>query len=108
VRVLGVPVLSPKAAVERVASDLDATTRLIRGAPAQLDRLLELGEEIVALGARVVDLVERLDRRAEAISALGERCWSWARRSTSWAGRSIAAGRRSSIVPPAWSPPASA
>lgn len=43
-----------------------------RATPAQLDRLLELGEEIVALGHRMLDLAERIDDRAEAILTLGQ------------------------------------
>jgi hypothetical protein len=72
-RVLGVPIESPQAVVNRIASDVGAIARLARSAPAQLDRLLELGEEIVVIGRRVLDIAERLDRRAEAVVALGER-----------------------------------
>jgi hypothetical protein len=71
VRIFGVPVLSPQALIEQTASDAGAVMRLVRGAPAQLDRLLELGEELVLLGHRMVDLAERLDARAEAITSLG-------------------------------------
>jgi hypothetical protein len=72
-RLLGVPIESPQAVVNRLASDVGAIARLARTAPAQLDRLLELGEEIVDIGQRVLDIAERLDRRAEAVVALGER-----------------------------------
>lgn len=72
-RVLGIPVVSPQAAIERTVADLDAAARLIRGAPEQLDRLLSIGEELVSLGHRMVDLAERLDRRAQRIERLGGR-----------------------------------
>lgn len=70
-RILGVPVLSPQALIEQAVSDASAAVNLVRTGPSQLDRLLELGEEIVALGHRMVDLAERLDARAEAITSLG-------------------------------------
>lgn len=54
-------------------SDLAAVARLARLAPAQFDRLVELGEEIVAIGLSVQEIAERLDSRADAIMALGER-----------------------------------
>lgn len=54
-------------------TDLAAVARLARSAPRQLDRMLELGEEIAAIGRQVLSLAERLDARAEAIMELGER-----------------------------------
>ncbi len=54
-------------------SDLAAVARLARLAPAQFDRLIELGEEVVAIGHRVQTIAERLDARADAMMALGER-----------------------------------
>jgi methyl-accepting chemotaxis protein len=59
--------------LNRVLSDLGAVARLARSAPAQFDRLLELGEEVVAIGRSVQEIAERLDQRAEAVMALGER-----------------------------------
>jgi hypothetical protein len=73
VRLLGVPVEAPQAIVNRVVSDLAATARLARSAPARLDRMLELGEEMVAIARNVLAIAERLDARAEAVIALGER-----------------------------------
>ncbi len=72
-RVLGVPIETPQAIVNRVVSDLAATARLARSAPARLDRMLELGEEMVAIARDVLAIAERLDARAEAVIALGER-----------------------------------
>jgi hypothetical protein len=54
-------------------SDLAAVARLARVAPAQFDRLLELGEEMAAIGRSVLEIAERLDERADAIMVLGER-----------------------------------
>jgi len=54
-------------------SDLAAVARLARLAPAQFDRLLELGEEMAAIGRSVLEIAERLDERADAIMVLGER-----------------------------------
>jgi hypothetical protein len=73
VRVLGLPLEPPQAVVSRVLSDLGAVARLARLAPAKLDRMLELGEEIATIGREVLEIAERLDRRADAIMALGER-----------------------------------
>jgi hypothetical protein len=72
VRVLGIPIESPQATVNRLLTDLAAVARVARAAPRQLDRILELGEEIAAIGHRVLAVTERLDRRAEAIMRLGE------------------------------------
>jgi hypothetical protein len=72
IRVLGIPIAPPQTVVNRLVSDVAAIARLARTAPRQLDRLLELGEELTELGHRVVDITERLDRRAEKIMQLGE------------------------------------
>jgi hypothetical protein len=73
VRVLGVPIETPQSVVNRVVNDLAATARLARSAPARLDRMLELGEEMVSIARNVLAIAERLDARAEAVIALGER-----------------------------------
>jgi hypothetical protein len=72
-RLLGLPIETPQTIVGRVVSDFGAVARLARTAPAKLDRMLELGEEIAAIGHRVLEIAERLDRRAEALMVLGER-----------------------------------
>lgn len=54
-------------------SDLGAIARAAQQAPAQLDRMMALGEEIASIGRDVLAVAERLDRRAEAIMALGDR-----------------------------------
>jgi methyl-accepting chemotaxis protein len=71
--VLGLPIDTPQAIVNRLLSDLSAVARLARSAPARLDRLLELGEEMAEIGRSVLAIAERLDARAEAVMALGER-----------------------------------
>jgi uncharacterized protein (DUF3084 family) len=73
VRVLGIPIESPQATVNRLLTELGAVARLARAAPRQLDRVLELGEEIAQIGHEALAIAERLDRRAEAIMALAER-----------------------------------
>jgi hypothetical protein len=72
-RVLGVPIESPQTVANRVLSDIGAIARAARQAPAQLDRMLALGEEIASIGRDVLGVAERLDRRAEAIMTMGER-----------------------------------
>jgi hypothetical protein len=72
-RLLGLPIESPQAVVHRVLSDLGSVARLARSAPGQLDRILELGEEIAAIGRGVLAVAERLDQRADAITSLGDR-----------------------------------
>src|SRR5580692_11057333 len=72
-RVLGIPIESPQTVANRIASDIGSIARLARSAPAQLDRMLELGEEIADIGRGLLEIAERLDRRAEAVMALGER-----------------------------------
>jgi uncharacterized protein (DUF3084 family) len=73
VRVLGIPLESPQSIAARVVSDVAAIARLARSAPARLDRMLELGEEMVAIARSVLEIAERLDDRADAVIALGER-----------------------------------
>lgn len=72
-RVLGFPLESPQTVVNRALGDLSAIARLARTAPPQLERILELGEEMAAIGHGVLEIAERLDQRAEAALALGER-----------------------------------
>jgi hypothetical protein len=73
VRLLGLPLEPPHAIANRIVSDLGAVARAARAAPAQFDRLLELGEEMASIGRAVLEVAERLDRRAEAVMLLGER-----------------------------------
>ncbi len=72
-RILGVPVISPIAAGERMASDARAVVRMARAAPAQLDRVLELGEEIAQTSRAALEVAERLDQRAQLFLDLAER-----------------------------------
>jgi hypothetical protein len=72
-RVLGLSLESPQTVANRIASDVAALARLARAAPAQLDRMLELGEEIASIGRGLLEIAERLDSRAEAVMALGDR-----------------------------------
>ncbi len=72
-RLFGFPIETPQTVINRAVSDLGAVARLARAAPAKLDRILELGEEIAGIGRQVLEIAERLDRRAEAIMLLGER-----------------------------------
>jgi methyl-accepting chemotaxis protein len=71
-RVLGVPIESPQTVVNRIVSDLGAISRAARVAPAQINRMLELGEEIASTGRRVLEIAERLDQRAEAALSIGQ------------------------------------
>jgi hypothetical protein len=73
VRVLGVPIDSPQAVLNRLLSDLGAVARAARMAPERLDRLLELGEEITTLGRNVLEVAERIDSRADSMLAITER-----------------------------------
>jgi hypothetical protein len=70
--VLGLPIDPPHVVLQRVLSDLGAIAGVARAAPRQLERMLELGEEIAAIGREVLQIAERLDRRAETFVALGE------------------------------------
>jgi len=72
-RVLGFPIESPQTVVNRALSDIAAIARLARTVPTQFERMLTLGEEMVAIGHGVLDIAERLDRRAEAVLSIGER-----------------------------------
>jgi hypothetical protein len=73
VRVLGFPLESPQVIVNRALTDLGAVARMARTAPAQLERIAELGEEMAGIGRGVLVIAERLDQRADAALALGER-----------------------------------
>jgi hypothetical protein len=70
---LGLPIEPPHVIVNRVLSDLSAVARAAREAPAQLDQMLDLGQEIAAIGRSVLEIAERLDERAAAILVLGAR-----------------------------------
>ncbi len=72
-RLLGVPIESPQTVVNRIVSDVGAVARMARTAPAQINRMLELGEEIATTGRAVLEIAERLDRRAEAVLSIGKR-----------------------------------
>lgn len=73
IRVLGLPIELPQAMVNRAFADLAALARVARRAPVELERMLELGEEIARIGREVLALGEALDRRADAMIALGKR-----------------------------------
>ena len=72
-RVLGLPLESPQAIVNRALADLGAVARAARTAPAQLQRILELGEEMAEIGRGVLEIAQHLDQRADAALELGER-----------------------------------
>jgi hypothetical protein len=72
-RLLGVAIESPQTVINRALSDLAAVARLARTAPGQIDRMLELGEEIASIGRGVLEIAERLDSRAEAVLRIGNR-----------------------------------
>src|SRR5205085_4858974 len=72
-RLLGVPIESPQTVVNRIVSDVGAVARMARTAPAQFNRMLELGEEIASTGWAVLEIAERLDQRAEAVLSIGQR-----------------------------------
>jgi hypothetical protein len=78
-RVLGIPLESPQAVLERTLSDLHAMGRLARTAPSQIARLLDLAEDGIATLHALLELAERLDIRAESIVGLGERLDAQAR-----------------------------
>ncbi len=71
-RLLGLPIEPPQAVLNRIVSDLGAVARAARAAPAQLERMLDLGEEIALIGRAVLEVAERLDRRAGAVMMLAE------------------------------------
>jgi hypothetical protein len=64
-RVLGLPIESPQTLANRIASDIGSIARLARAAPAQLDRILELGEEIAAIGRGLLEITELLAMGSE-------------------------------------------
>jgi methyl-accepting chemotaxis protein len=64
---------SPQQIATRFIGDLLAVERLVRSAPAQVNQLLALAEEIVAIGYQVLKIAERLDAGAESFGQLGER-----------------------------------
>jgi hypothetical protein len=72
-RLLGVPIESPQSVINRILSDLGAVARMARVAPAQIDRMLELGEEMAMIGQGVLEIAQRLDERAEAVLSIGQR-----------------------------------
>ncbi|MBV8942990.1 MAG: hypothetical protein JO240_14785, partial [Solirubrobacterales bacterium] len=72
-RVVGIPVQSAQGLIGGALADLAAIARLARIAPAQLERILELGEEMASIGQDVLEIAERLDGRADAALALGQR-----------------------------------
>ncbi len=72
-RLFGVPIELPQTVLNRILSDLGAVARFARTAPAQIDRGLELGDEIASIGREVLEVARRLDRRAEAVLQIGER-----------------------------------
>jgi hypothetical protein len=72
-RLLGVPIESPQTVVNRILSDLGAMARAARMAPGQIERMLELGEEIASIGRGVLEIAQRLDERAEAVLSIGQR-----------------------------------
>jgi hypothetical protein len=57
--------------VGRAIDDAGAALRLARGAPGQIERLLHIGDQIVAIGRDLVALGERVDRRGAELIALG-------------------------------------
>jgi hypothetical protein len=59
--------------ITRIAADLGAIARFAVLAPAQMERMLELGEEIASIGWQVLEIARDLDRRGQAIMMLGER-----------------------------------
>src|SRR5436190_14997657 len=72
-RLLGLPLDSPQTVVSRALTDLGAIAQMARTAPGQLERILELGEEMADIGCGVLEIAERLDQRADAALSLGER-----------------------------------
>jgi hypothetical protein len=72
-RVLGVPIPTPRAAASRVFTDALALERLVRTVPDQLERGIRIGGELVAVGHQLVESGNRLDDRAASFNELGER-----------------------------------
>ncbi len=54
-------------------SELRAIDQLVRSLPGQLDRGLEIGEEIAEIGRRMLEIAERLEQHGYAMNDLGER-----------------------------------
>jgi hypothetical protein len=73
VRVPGLPLASPLAIAGRLLNDAGAIVRAAREAPGQLDRIMDLGQEIAQIGREVLVVAQRLDQRADAIMLLGDR-----------------------------------
>jgi hypothetical protein len=57
--------------VRQVVSDLGAVVDFVRWAPAQIERALDLAEELVRIGATATESADRFDRRFEAMIELG-------------------------------------
>ena len=72
-RVLGLPIYTPRAVVSRAISDITAIERLVRSLPDQLERGLAIGDELVEIGHQVLEVAERLDDRAVTFNDLGDR-----------------------------------
>ncbi len=72
-RVLGLPIYTPRAVVSRAISDIAAVERLVRSLPDQLERGLAIGDELVEIGHQVLEVAERLDDRAATFNDLGDR-----------------------------------
>jgi hypothetical protein len=72
-RIFGLPIVTPQAAARRALSDAAALERLVHSLPDQLDRGLQIGDELVVLGHELVEIADRLDARAGNFNELGER-----------------------------------
>jgi hypothetical protein len=67
------PILAPLMIVRRGLDDAAALEQLVRSLPDQLDRGLQIGDELVLLGHELVAIAERLDERAATFNELGDR-----------------------------------
>jgi hypothetical protein len=72
-RVLGLPIVAPHTFVARLVDDAAAVERLVRSLPDQLERGLQIGDELVVIGHQLQEIAERLDARAGEFQDLGER-----------------------------------
>ena len=63
---------SPLTLASRVVADAGAVIRLVRGAPSQIERALDLAQELAQVGAALASATDRFDQRFEAMIALGE------------------------------------
>jgi hypothetical protein len=72
-RILGIPIVAPHTFVSRLVEDAAAVERLVRSLPDQLERGLQIGDELVVIGHQLQDIAERLDDRAGEFRNLGER-----------------------------------